>query len=424
MSISDREARVIYDGRPLAQGHPDIEAHELRAKAAQRDSSLSERSEPVDVILACLGRAISLTETERKVVVVGCGPFPTTVERLSDLGWDCVGVEPVKELASTAREHLGRPAAVLAGSAEDLPLESGSQSLIIMESVLEHVDSPHKALGEAYRVLAPGGALYVGTTNRLQVANAEYTVRFFQWLPRLLKEAYIHQHLHFEPALARYTSRPAVHWYSYADLCALGRIAGFYRFYSKLDLFSIHDSAIQRSALRRAALDRVRFSPWLRSIALTQTGGTIFMLKRSVYVPIGNCWGGVSTRAELPSPSRTPAPRSRRRAGGRSPCIPAGSQWAWRRIHCYSRYSCSQHQGRRGRRTGAGRASRASGCRTEPGGRCYRGPANDTGSDWRARVPAVLWHGMRYCVRLVGSHESVIDEGRGAAGRTAREASS
>ena len=154
-------------------------------------------------------------------------------------------------------------------------------SVMVTEAFTLSDTFPAASLAQAYRVLAPGGALYVGTTNRLQVANAEYTVRFFQWLPRLLKEAYIHQHLHFEPALARYTSRPAVHWYSYADLCALGRIAGFYRFYSKLDLFSIDDSAIQRSALRRAALDRVRFNLWLRSLALTQTGGTIFMLKRS-----------------------------------------------------------------------------------------------------------------------------------------------
>ena len=37
----------------------------------------------------------------------------------------------------------------------------------------------------------PGGALYVGTTNRLQLTNAEYAVRFLQWFPRLVEEAYI-----------------------------------------------------------------------------------------------------------------------------------------------------------------------------------------------------------------------------------------
>jgi SAM-dependent methyltransferase len=281
MSISDRDARAIYAGRPFAQGHPDIEAHELRAKAALRDAHPDEASQPVDSILACLGRAVSLTESGRRAVVVGCGPFPTTVERLRELGWDCVGVEPVPELASSARGFLGGgPTTVLEGSAEELPMESDSQSLVMMESVLEHVDSPLKALDEAYRVLEPGGALYVCTTNRLRLTNAEYTVRWFHWLPKLVKESYIHQHLHFEPALARYTSRPAVHWFTYADLCELGRTAGFYRFYSWLDLLDAHDATIQHRRLRGAALSRVRLNPWLRSIALTQRGGTVFMLKR------------------------------------------------------------------------------------------------------------------------------------------------
>ena len=96
----------------------------------------SETSEQVDSILACLSRAVSLAGTPQKVVVMGCGPFPATVGRLSNLDWDCSGEERATESPSTAREYLGRPAAILAGSAEDLPLGSGSKSLLIMESVL------------------------------------------------------------------------------------------------------------------------------------------------------------------------------------------------------------------------------------------------------------------------------------------------
>ena len=34
------------------------------------------------------------------------------------------------------------------------------------------------------------------------------------------------------------------------------------------------------SRLRRFVLDKVRYRPWLRGLALTQSGGAIFMYKR------------------------------------------------------------------------------------------------------------------------------------------------
>ena len=272
-----REARRIYANRPLASGHPDIAERELPVKT---EGCSGDVDEAIDDVLSCVCRAVDAHAGGQRAAVIGCGPLPGSVRLLGEHGWTCVGVEPVEAFVLNARDYLGKPQAVLQGSAEDLPLEDESQDLLIMESVLEHVDSPLFALNEAYRVLTPGGLLYVCTTNRWAVTNGEYTVRFFQWLPKLVKESYIHQHLHFAPELARYTSRPAVHWFSYADLCGLGRNAGFYRFYSKVDLMSGSDTAIRRSRIRACALDRVRYNPWLRSLVLTQKGGNIFMLKR------------------------------------------------------------------------------------------------------------------------------------------------
>lgn len=283
--MKKKEVRCLYSTRPLSAGHPDIEARELATKIGEGYGDSHDSSvyyETIDDVLAYMRRAVDMSSSPKRVAVVGCGPLPRSVKRLGELGWECVGIEPVSNFVSQARDYLGRPEAVLEGSAENLPLQDESQAFLIMQSVLEHVDSPSRALNEAYRVLAPGGVLYAQTTNRLNITNGEYTVRFFQWLPKLVRESYIHQHLHFDPALARYTSRPAVHWFSYADLCSLGRMAGFYCFYSRLDLMRSTDAIFQRSRLRKIALDRVRYNPWLRSIALTQRGGgTIFMLKRS-----------------------------------------------------------------------------------------------------------------------------------------------
>ena len=87
------------------------------------------------------------------------------------------------------------------------------------------------------------------------------------------------QHLHYEPRLANYATIPAVHWFTYDDLCARGREAGFSRFYSILDLLWPDDPPVRRSWLRRALLARAQRNPWLRAAALTQYGNTIMMLK-------------------------------------------------------------------------------------------------------------------------------------------------
>ena len=46
------------------------------------------------------------------------------------------------------------------GRAEDLPFEDQKFSLVVTQEVLEHVQFPHQAVAEMFRVLRPGGTLY------------------------------------------------------------------------------------------------------------------------------------------------------------------------------------------------------------------------------------------------------------------------
>jgi SAM-dependent methyltransferase len=46
-------------------------------------------------------------------------------------------------------------------AAENLPFATGSLALVISQEVIEHVTDPWRAVGEAARVLKPGGRLYV-----------------------------------------------------------------------------------------------------------------------------------------------------------------------------------------------------------------------------------------------------------------------
>jgi ubiquinone/menaquinone biosynthesis C-methylase UbiE len=236
------------------------------------------------MIIAWLSRLIDMRQA-RKILVVGCGPQPEVLRVLREMDHKALGVEPVQQFVEAAREYLRDERSILEGSAEELPVDSESHDVVMLESVLEHVDSVGKSLRETHRVLTRGGVAYIITTNRHQLReNMEFNVRFFHMLPDVVKESYVFRHLHYEPSLANYTERPAVHWFTYAQLCALGRDAGFSQFYSHLDLrdpeastFAGHELTHR---LKAVVLNRVQQSAWLRALALTQLGGQIFMIKR------------------------------------------------------------------------------------------------------------------------------------------------
>jgi ubiquinone/menaquinone biosynthesis C-methylase UbiE len=214
-----------------------------------------------------------------KLLVVGCGPKPAAVEALLGMGFDAIGVEPVPGSYESACDAVGADRVLLA-TAEDLPVPDGSFDAVVTHSVLEHVDSPEIAMTETYRVLKPGGVAYIGTTNRHKFAlsgwNGEFRVPFYNWFPALVKEGYVLRHLHHDPSLASYTPRPAVHWFTYSDLCVLGRRVGFAWFYASVDLMT------NASGVKGFVARACRWSPWIRALVLTQMGGGIYMVKRPV----------------------------------------------------------------------------------------------------------------------------------------------
>lgn len=275
----------LYRERPLSAGYPDMEKlyhdHYVgHLSLKPRDTSAETRN-----IIKLLGRAIDLVEP-REICVVGCGPRPETISALADMGHRVSGVEPVTSYVRSANQFLGTSAQVMEGVAEQLPFDNETFDVLFFETVFEHVDSPSRCLNEIYRVLKPGGILYLTTTNRyrfrLTGKNGEFRVPFFNWFPPIVRECYVHQHLHFNPTLANYSVRPAVHWFCFSDLCRLGRDAQFATFYSLFDLMRPEDtpSGGFRSRLRRILVSTIQSSPWARAIALLQRGNAIVMLKR------------------------------------------------------------------------------------------------------------------------------------------------
>ncbi|MES2523908.1 MAG: class I SAM-dependent methyltransferase [Gemmatimonadota bacterium] len=252
---------------------------------------LTNEPERVTRLLGHIDRIIDVSAVKR-VAVVGCGPKPEIISLLRARGMDAFGVEPVPLFVQAACKYLNDENGAVLGAAERLPLADEECDLVFFENVLEHVESPRRCLVEIYRVLKPGGLVYLTTTNRhrfsLSGNNDEYSTPFLNWFPRTVREGYVHNQLHFDPALANDTERPAVHWFTFAELVALGRDAEFARFYSTLDTRLPNTALVSRNPLRRWVqssgwlLRTIQRSPWLRAMALSQMPGDIMMWKRKL----------------------------------------------------------------------------------------------------------------------------------------------
>jgi ubiquinone/menaquinone biosynthesis C-methylase UbiE len=273
------EVKNLYEGRYLSEGYPDLER--IGVEYFQQHQESETR---IHDILDCLERLIDLKRGLKTMCVVGCGPNPTSIRQLLARGYDTIGIEPVAGSVKAAADFLGDHSRILRASSENLSLPDSSQRVVLFESVLEHVDSPSRSLSEAYRVLTPGGVVFVYTTNSYRISltgrNGEFNVPFFNWFPALVKEGYVFKHLHFNPRLANFSPRPAVHWFNFSALCQLGRSVGFSNFYSIIDLVDCNSPSIRNSLRRKWLLPFVQSNPWLRAFALCQFGNSIFMLKR------------------------------------------------------------------------------------------------------------------------------------------------
>jgi len=97
-------------------------------------------------------RALLPTAGEWVEIGVGTGRFA------AELGIP-TGVEPTEGMAALARS---RGIVVIQGVAESLPLESSSKDAVFFIATLCFVQDLHLALGEAFRILRPGGHCIVG----------------------------------------------------------------------------------------------------------------------------------------------------------------------------------------------------------------------------------------------------------------------
>jgi SAM-dependent methyltransferase len=96
-----------------------------------------------------------------KVLEIGSGP----VGIVNFLEWgERYAIDPLEEFYRTRPSlvALRNPNVIyLHGTGEQLPFESGSCSLIIIDNVIDHTYAPGKIFAEMHRVLRPDGHLYL-----------------------------------------------------------------------------------------------------------------------------------------------------------------------------------------------------------------------------------------------------------------------
>lgn len=112
--------------------------------------------------MRAMARAHAADNGPLTLVDVGCGNggFADTLEHVIGR---YIGVDPSETMLRQARQRPGH--VYFCGIGEQLPLKDDLADMVILKSVLSHCYDPLRVLGQAARVLKPGGMLVIGTNN-------------------------------------------------------------------------------------------------------------------------------------------------------------------------------------------------------------------------------------------------------------------
>ena len=104
------------------------------------------------------------------LVDIGCGNGQY-LRTAMQLGWEAWGVD-LDPLAVEAAKKTG--ATVSQGGFPDTGLPSGHFDIVTLSHVIEHIYDPLAALQEAFRVLKPGGKIWLATPNLESFGHARF----------------------------------------------------------------------------------------------------------------------------------------------------------------------------------------------------------------------------------------------------------
>ena len=96
----------------------------------------------------------------------GCGKGDYVFELLNQFGLDAYGIEFDAQKVQRGKQHSAQAHRIAQGDIQAIESESNQWDYVMVNEVLEHVPDEHLALQEIYRILKPGGILFVFSPNR------------------------------------------------------------------------------------------------------------------------------------------------------------------------------------------------------------------------------------------------------------------
>ncbi|MES2759535.1 MAG: class I SAM-dependent methyltransferase [Pseudomonadota bacterium] len=225
-------------------------------------------------IQAALLRALGGAPHPLNVADVGCGAG-AQAQLWAAQGHQVYGVDINEALIALARRRAGAAGLQIVfdvAAASALPWPDHSMDVCILPELLEHVADWRGCIAECLRVLRPGGALYISTTNALCPRQQEFGLPLYSWYPGFVKRRCEQLARTTHPQLANYATYPALNWFTVYGLRRhLGRQG-----LRCLDRFDLAAGA-GRSAAARVILALVRALAPLRFCAHVATPYTVLM---------------------------------------------------------------------------------------------------------------------------------------------------
>jgi 2-polyprenyl-3-methyl-5-hydroxy-6-metoxy-1,4-benzoquinol methylase len=254
------------------------EFYDYYAKESVSPQALQRFTSIRDTILRARAKTENLARSY-EMADVGCGAG-TQCLLWAELGHRAHGLDvngPLVDLGRERAAKAGHDIDFRVGSAVQLPWPNESMDVCLVLELLEHVAEWKACLKEAIRILRPGGALFLSTTNKLCPRQEEFNLPFYSWYPAWLKHHFEKLAVTTRPELANYAKYPAVNWFSFYSL----RDELAHERFHCLDRFDLMDTS-KKSALTRSTVLAVRAVPALRWLAHVGTAGTMLLgLKRT-----------------------------------------------------------------------------------------------------------------------------------------------
>jgi SAM-dependent methyltransferase len=140
-------------------------------------------------VLYPIGQALGINR-EQTVVEIGSGMGTRCVVGAALWGARFIGVEPcvntytpLKDaIQEFRRTNAGFSYEAVASPGENTGLPAGSADIVVSFEVLEHVQEPVQVVREMFRILKPGGQLFITTCNYHSFYEGHYRCL---WLPCL-----------------------------------------------------------------------------------------------------------------------------------------------------------------------------------------------------------------------------------------------